>query len=167
MVHAHPLQVLPHFLHGRVAALGSALHGLRHDGIESPIGPGAPGRQVELAPRNFTAQSLVQHHADRVNIRPMIACLSVELLRRNVVPGAENVSRRLPYRIRAWDLPLCDAEVRQLRLPFHVNQYIRRLYVPVHHPLLVTAGQALADFADDPVSLCGCQFPLGRASPGD
>ena len=133
-------------------------------------------RDLRVAPeRRLPDEALVEHAAERVDVRPPVDLLAGDLLRRDVVDRAEQVAVVADPGL-VGD-PLREPEVRQVDVVgavgpgARVEQHVGRLHVAVHEPARVGRIERARDLREDadrvgrvqPAALRGA--PSGRAPP--
>ena len=111
-------------------------------------------REVRVTPkRRLPDEALVQHAAERVDVRPTVDLLTGDLLGRDVVDGAEE-GGAVPDCGLLRD-PLRDAEVRQVDVVgavgtgAAVEQHVRGFHVSMHETARVGRIQGARNLCED------------------
>jgi hypothetical protein len=103
--------------------------------------------------RRLTDQALIQHAAQRVDVRPPVDLVAGDLLGGHVVDRAHQVTAQA--RAGLVGEPLGETEVRQvdvigaIRPGAGVEQDVRRLHVAVHQPARMGGVEGAGDLGDD------------------
>ncbi len=101
-------------------------------------------RQVLALERLVAGQHLVEHHAQREEVGPVVHLLALDLLRRHVVGRAEELT--LLGEVRAVEPG--DAEVRDLHPVVRGDEDVRRLDVAVDDPVRMRVVQRVPHLGD-------------------
>lgn len=156
-----------------VASRGIGREGAQHDLVETHVDLHAARRRFELPRRRqFAGEHLIQHDAERVEIRTMVDRGGVRaLFRRHVGRRA----RRQPGRGKrdpggmACRAALtfgggesCDAEVRDFHASETIHENVLRLDVAMHHAAVVRVLQRIAKRRHDRQRLA-----CGKATGGE
>ena len=98
--------------------------------------------EVVARERHVAGEQLVQHDAERVDVRLCVHRLSARLLRRDVVGGSEHRARlRHAFHVERAR----DAEVRDLRTTVSVQEHVLGLHVAVDESLPVRERERTGD----------------------
>ena len=111
-------------------------------------------REVRVTPeRRLPDETLVEHAAERVHVRPPVDLLTGDLLGCDVVDGAQQVAVVADSGLLGD--PLREAEVRQVDVVgavgagARVEQHVRRLHVAMHEAARVGRIEGARDLRED------------------
>ena len=118
--------------------------------------------EVVALERRLARQQLVEHDAERVDVRQRVDLLAARLLGRDVVARAEHrPGLRHPCDVERAR----DPEVGHLRLPVAVEQDVLRLHVAVHEPAGVRERERARDLDASPSASPTGSGPRCRRAP--
>ena len=134
-----------HFPGTRITPIRLLLHRPDHDLINPLINGDSLRWRVENARRNFSAEHLVKHHAQTINIRSVIDPNPLLLLGSHVVRRPKDHPRhRLPPLLRCLrTIHPRQSEVRHFDSALRVHQNVRGLNIPMNHALGMRILQSL------------------------
>ncbi len=158
-IFAECLQVRQHLVGGGVALVPVRSHGLHADLFQRFRNlrvdlPGAQGHRTEMLDghthrvRTFKGQPagehLIKYHAGGVDIAAVVGVVSLGLLRRNVVYGADCLVGRVGAVGEKG-----DAEIRHLHRAVPEDHNVLRLDIPVNNPPAVSMAEPLHDLGNE------------------